>query len=141
MFMFDTKDMSWWYWLASSACLWVTLSIHPDAYQWALLLGLVQLVHYRFIEGSIKRFPVQIRLAYVIYLLFAMPENLQWILWLPAIGSVARVVFGYCLLARLLALLPLNREVPLSWQYVLNTFFTRPVRGNILQGLPALKAA
>lgn len=140
MFMFDIKDYGWWYWLASTISLWLAMTVYPEALMWALSIGVIQLIHYRLKEGSLIRFSVQIRLGYLTYLLLALPDNLQWLLWLPTVGTLARVLFGYCLMARLLALLPINRQVPLSWKYVMDAFLTPPVRGNVLHGLPTLKA-
>lgn len=136
MFMLDTKDPGWWYWLLSTVCLWMTMTLDPTAYIWVLAIGLVQLVHYYLRDGFALSFPVQVRIAYVTYVLLAMPDNMQWLLYLPAVGGLARVVFGYCLLARMVALLPWNREGSFSWRCVRQTVLSRPVRGNILQGLP-----
>jgi hypothetical protein len=48
------------------------------------------------------------------------------------------VTFGYCTLARCLSLLPWNRSEPLSFALLRRTFLSRPVKGSVLQGLPAL---
>lgn len=136
MFMLDIKDYGWWYWLGSTVCLWLTVMSIPGAFACAVLLAVIQLVHFRLVEGCWMAFPVQVRLAYFLYLLIALPEGMQWILWLPAVGGFFRVVFGYCLLARVLSLLPFNRDTRLDWRLMKHVIFTPPVRGNILQGLP-----
>lgn len=141
MFMFDYKDYGWWYWLASTICLWVAVTVNPLAYELALIIATVQLVHFSFAEGGLTKFPVQIRMGYLSFLLLSMPESLQWLLWVPAIGTLARVMFGYCIMARMLMLLPFNRQIALSWKFVKEAFFTPPVRGNILHGLPSFKTA
>jgi len=141
MFMIDYKDYGWWYWVAITTCVWVTMTINPDAYLWLVSIASIQLVHFRLVEGSVTRFPVQVRIAYLTYILLALPEGMQWILWLPAFGGLARVLFGYCLLARMLMLFPNNREQPLTWKFAAEAFFTPPVRGSILHGLPSVKMA
>ena len=141
MFMFDYKDHGWWYWLASTVCLWIAVTVNPLAYELALIIAAVQLVHFSFAEGGLKKFPVQIRLGYLSFLLLSMPESMQWLLWVPALGTLARVLFGYCIMARMLMLLPFNRQIALSWKFVKEAFFKAPVRGYILHGLPALKTA
>ncbi|MDH5546433.1 MAG: hypothetical protein OEZ43_12635 [Gammaproteobacteria bacterium] len=137
MLMLDYKDVAWWYWLASSICLWFAVTIEPLAYNAALAIGVWQLLHFAIRDRSLSSFTVQIRLGYLSVLLSAMPEGFFWVLWIPAIGTVARVVFGYCIMARMLMLLPINRTQDLNWRFVLNAFLTRPVRGNILHGLPS----
>lgn len=137
MFMLDIKDTAWWYWLASTTCLWLAIAVDPFAFQLALGIGVVQLVHFALGERSMTAFPVQNRIGYLLVLLSAMPEMLSWMIWVPAIGTALRVLFGYCLMARILMLMPFNRTRPLSWRFVRDAFLTPPVPGNILHGFTA----
>jgi hypothetical protein len=57
-------------------------------------------------------------------LLLALWEPLNWLFWLPAIGTPAQVLFGYCTLARCLSLMPWNRREPLSTELVRRTFLS-----------------
>jgi hypothetical protein len=90
----------------------------------------------RLREGGFSAFPVQVRLAYTALLLLALWEPMNWLFWLPAIGTPAQVLFGYCTLARCLSLLPWNRGEPFSWRLVWRTFSAATVKGSILQSLP-----
>ncbi len=56
--------------------------------------------------------------------------------WVPLAGAVARVLFGYCMMARMISLLPWNRSAPFSVALLGKTFFSAPTRGNILHGQP-----
>jgi hypothetical protein len=78
-----------------------------------------------------------VRVAYTAILLLALWTPLNWLFWVPGIGTLAQVLFGYCFLARCLSLLPWNRSEPLSWSLIWRTYISPPVKGNILQGLPA----
>lgn len=131
------KELSWWYWLVSAALLFVGLSGRFDAFYAAIGLSAIQVVHFRIREGRLAAFPVQVRLAYTLILLVGLWAPMNWLYWLPAIGTTAFVLFGYCPLARMLSLLPWNRREPFSWGLVWRTFVSPPVRGSILQGLPA----
>ena len=113
MLMLDTRSISWWYWLVSAILLTAGMC-----------------------ERSLIAFPIQVRLAYLLLLLIALPENLQWLYWIPTIGTWAQVLFGYCAMARAVSLLPWNRKQPFSFALLEQTFLSAPVRGNILQGLP-----
>jgi len=42
------------------------------------------------------------------------------------VGTFALVLFGYCLMARILSLLPGNRTEPVSLDLILRTFLTPP---------------
>ena len=82
-------------------------------------------------------FPVQIRLAYTGLLIICQISALGWLYWVPAVGTFALVLFGYCLMARILSLLPGNRTEPMSLDLLRRTFLTPPAPGNIHHGLPA----
>ena len=118
-------------------CLSMAIKSKPSALTWTVVLSAVQTLHFLQREGSITAFPVQVRLAYTLMVLVFLWKPLQPLLWIPAVGTVAQVLFGYCALARCLSLLPANRKRPFSMQLVLDTFLSRPVRGSVLQGLPA----
>jgi len=49
------------------------------------------------------------------------------------------LIFGYCTMARLVSLFPWNRTEAFSGRLLVRTFFSPPVRGNILQGLPPVR--
>ncbi|MCA1804518.1 MAG: hypothetical protein LC646_04035 [Xanthomonadaceae bacterium] len=62
---------------------------------------------------------------------------LYFIYFIQIIGTTAMMLFDYCPLARFLSLMPWNRREPFSLDLLKRTVFSPPVRGNILQGLPA----
>jgi hypothetical protein len=132
------REISWWYWLATVLLLFTGLAGWFDAFYLAAALGAVQVAHFGLRERSLAAFPVQVRLAVTGVLLLALWGPMHWLFWLPAIGMSAQVLFGYCLMARCLSLLPWNRSEPLSWRLAWRTFASPPVKGNILQGLPRL---
>ena len=74
-------------------------------------------------------------------LFLALPGPLQWLYWIPIVGTWAQIIFGYCAMARLVSLFPWNLQEPFSWRLLWRTFFSAPVRGNIQQGLPPVGSA
>ena len=137
MFMIEYEDIGWWYWLATAALLTSGLSGNPAAFHLAIGLTVFQLVHYAIRARSINAFPVQVRFWYLVLLVIALPEPMQLVYWIPAAGTWAQVIFGYCAMARCVSLLPWNRSTTLSFKHVLRTFFSPPVRGTIQQGFAA----
>ena len=131
------KDISWWYWLATVPLLVTGLAGYPEGFIAAVILTAVQVVHFYAREGSQKAFPVQVRIAYLGLLLLAQWQPFYWVYWLQLVGTTAMVLFSYCLLARVLSLMPWNRSESFSLKLLMRTFFSAPVQGNILQGLPA----
>ena len=137
MLMIEYKDIGWWYWLATAGLLTFSISGHQTGFMLAIGLTIIQLIHFMLRECSITDFPIQVRLWYLMLLLVAWPEPLQWLYWIPVIGTWAQVIFGYCTMARCVSLLPWNRNGELSADLLKKTFFSRPVRGNIKQGFSA----
>ena len=141
MWMIDYKDVGWWYWLTLGGLINLSQYGVIDGYLWVIGVALVHLLHYRLRAGAWTAFAVQVRIAFLAYVLLAYIEPLQWLYWVPAFGVIARVSIGYCLLARLLMLMPFNRIRPLSWGFVANALFAAPVRGSVLHGLGSYRQA
>jgi len=136
MFMIDYKKLSWWYWLVTACLLSAGVAGYQTGFYVAIGLTVFQLIHFSIREHSVTAFPIQVRFWYLILLLVALPEPLRIIYWVPTVGTWAQLIFGYCTMARCVSLLPWNRNQPFSVDLLLKTFFSRPVRGNIMQGLP-----
>jgi len=131
------NDISWWYWLAMVILLATGLAGYNQAFQIAIALGMVQSLHYLARERSLSAFPVQVRLSYLGLLVLAQWPLLQFIYWIQLAGTTAMVVVDYCPLARFLSLMPWNRSEPFTLDLLRRTVLSPPVKGNILQGLPA----
>ena len=134
MFMIEYKDIGWWYWLATAVLLTMGIFGNEQSFVWAIELTSFQLVHYIIREKSLKAFPVQVRFWYLILLIVSLPEAMQWLYWVPSIGTWAQIIFGYCAMARLVSLWPWNRSEKLSLKSLAKTFSSRPVKGSVQQG-------
>ena len=139
--MIDHKELSWRYWFVTACLLTAGVAGYKNGFFLAIGLTLFQLIHFTIREQSITAFPVQVRFWYLILLLVALPEPLQIVYWVPTVGTWAQLIFGYCTMARCVSLLPWNRKERFSVALLKKTFFSRPVRGNIMQGQPPLKQA
>ena len=137
MLMIEYRDVGWWYWLVTAGLLTFGVSGNQIGFALAIGLTIIQLIHFVFRERNITAFPIQVRFWYLMLLLMAWLEPLQWVYWVPAIGTWAQIVFGYCTMARCVSLLPWNRSEQLSIDLLTKTFLSRPVRGSIKQGFEA----
>jgi len=138
MFMIEYRELSWWYWLITVSLLTSGLVGYLPGFWLATGFTLFQLIHFVIADRSIRSFPVQVRFWYLVFLLICIPEPLQVLYWLPTIGTWAQIFTGYCMMARLVSLLPWNRSEPFSAALLKKTFFSPPVKGNIMQGMPPL---
>ena len=136
MFHLDYQNTSWRYWLVTVCLLTIGVSGRAIGFGLAICLTVIQIAHSSISEKNLLAFPVQVKLGYLLVLLIALPEKRQWMYWIPTFGTWAQVLFGYCLMARTVSLLPWNRKQSLSFALLTQTYFSAPVKGNILQGLP-----
>ena len=120
------QDWTWWGWLVTACLLLIGLMGMPEAFLAALLLSIAQSVLFFARERALGAFPVQLRLAYTLLLIICFFLPIRWLFWLPAVGTFALVIFGYCLMARMLSLLPWNRTEPITADLVRRTFLSRP---------------
>ena len=134
MLMIEYKDIAWWYWLITVTLLTVGMFTDTTGFYLAIGLTVVHTIHYFFRERSVSAFPVQVRIAYLFLLLISLPEHLQFVFWIPLVGTWAQVIFGYCAMARFLSLFSWNRREPFTIHFLMKTIFARPVRGSVLQG-------
>jgi hypothetical protein len=81
----------------------------------------------------VKPYPVQVRIAYLAWMLVGLLPWMGWMHWIQLAGTSAMVAVGYCPLARLLNLLPFNRSGPLTWFLVHRTFFRDPCAGGFFR--------
>lgn len=139
MLMLEYRSIAWWYWLITVCLLTIGVSGMPIGFKLAIGFTAFQLIHFILLERRLISFRVEVRLGYLLLLLVALPTELHWIYWIPTVGTWAQVFFGYCLMARMVSLLPWNRKQKLSGALLKRTFLSVPVRGNMLQGLPPAK--
>ncbi|MBA5865462.1 MAG: hypothetical protein GDA67_02065 [Nitrospira sp. CR1.3] len=119
-----TRDLSWWYWFQTVLLLATGLFVRPETTFVAMALCIVQIAHVIRLTRDVTAFPVQVRTAYLAMLIAGLWEPLQWIHWMQLAGTSARVLIGYCLLARTLSLAPWNRWQPLTFALIRGTFFS-----------------
>ncbi len=139
--MIEYKDIAWWYWLVTAILLTIGILGNDLGFMLAIGLTSFQVVHFIFLTGNVKAFPVQVRFWYFMLLLVSLPESVQWLYWFPCIGTWAQVVFGYCAMARMVSLLPWNRDISFSIKLLKKTFLSCPVRGSVQQGFTVNRAA
>ncbi|HSI36027.1 MAG: hypothetical protein ACAI43_25595 [Phycisphaerae bacterium] len=119
-------DWVWWAWAATTVLLAIGLAGHAWGFAGAAGVTVIQLVAIGARERRAGAFAVQLRVAYLVLLGTCALPGMGWLYWLPAAGTFALVVFGYCLLARVLSVLPWNRSERLSAELVWRTFTSRP---------------
>jgi hypothetical protein len=134
-FMLMPRESSWWIWLATALLLVTGLVWTEVAFVGAILLSAASAGFHLRKHHSYTPYPVQIRLAFTALMIVCFAPFLRWFYWLLVVGAVARVLFGYCMMARMLSLMPWNRVGPITLDLLRRTLLTRPVIGNATHGL------
>lgn len=120
------------------------LAAHFAGWPWGMpvviALNVGQSLHFLAWRRSLRPLDVQVRLAYLGLLLLGHVPGLWFLHLVQFVGVNAMLVADYCLLARLLALLPWNREVPLNPYLVRWVLLSPPAPGAIHERLPGDQA-
>jgi len=119
-------DWTWWAWTLTAILLTCGLLGYSDAYIASMVVTFLQGIVMGIREKSIFAFAVELRVAYLLLLVMCFIPGMRWLYWLPTVGTFALVIFGYCLMARVLSLLPWNRQEALSADLIRRTFLSRP---------------
>lgn len=120
------------YWSATAVLLALGLTMWPPGVALALGLTLVQAAHWGWREGGTTCFPVQVRLGYALMLVAGHWPPLRALHVIQLVGVTVAVTLDYCLLARLMSLLPWNRRERLTAGLIARRLLSRPVRGSVL---------
>lgn len=126
--MATIRDLGWWYWLSTIGLLASGLLLgRSEGIGMAITLCLVQVFHVSWLTRDLTAFPVQVRIVYLAMLVVGLWEPLHSVHWMQLIGTSARVLVGYCFLARTLSLAPWNRWQPMSLALIRRTFLSRQI--------------
>lgn len=126
---------AWWLWAALTVLLLAAAGGDIRLRYAAMALAAAQAVAWLTFHRSLLHFPTQVRLAYVVVMAASFLPGGAWLYWVQTTGTTALVVLGYCPLARLLLLLPINRSVPLTTRRVARILLHPPTRGSVLEEL------
>ena len=131
------RDAGWWHWAATVPLLAEHLGRGPGgagyAFGAAVLLCAVMALYAHDQAGEVRAPAVQVRLAFLALLLLGLAPAAAWLHWLMLAGLVSNVTVGYCPLARLMSLMPWNRDEPLTAALVGRTFLSRAASGGLLR--------
>jgi hypothetical protein len=101
----------------------------PWAIEAALLLCAAMALYYLLRLRRLRPFPVQVRLAYLGWLLVGLLPAMHWMHYVALVGTTAMVTVGYCPLARVLSLLWFNRTEPLRLPLLQRVLLSPPGGG------------
>ena len=131
--------IAWWYMFATYVLIWCAILADASFIYAAIALCLAQVIHFGIEDKNFFSFSCQVRYVLVAILLAGLWEPLDWIYWVPVAGLTVRLTTNYCLLARLVSLLPWNHRESLTGNFFRQTIFSKPTRGIIRPELAGRK--
>ena len=124
------------YWQMTALLLAGYFGGWDDGLRLAILLNIVQAAHFALHRRSLRAFDVQVRLGYLALLMMGTVGPLWPLHLVQFIGVNALLVADYCLLARLLVLMPWNRRATFSLGLLRWALFSPPAPGAIDSRVP-----
>ena len=125
--------LPWTYWAVTDLLLIIGVTVWPFALTLAIILNVIQVIHFYSMTPKISNFAVQVRIGYLLLLIIALYPPLHFIFILQIIGTTAMVVLNYCFLARFMSLMPWNNTRTYTLELITQTFFSKPVDGSVQQ--------
>lgn len=108
----DFKTLEWWYWFVTLIAMITGLSGVAEGFYVVILVSVVQFVHFMASRGF-TAFPTQVRFVYGIFAIIALFDPTRIFYWALLIGTVMVTFFDRCIIARVLILMPWNKDVKL----------------------------
>jgi hypothetical protein len=131
------KALIWLLWFITWLGL-VVGTVYPVYFEYVVMFSafhaVLFLVFFRF---KAKPFPVQVRLAYLLWVAVGTyVPYMVFLMYITLVGLAANLFLGYCPLARMVGLLPWNRQEKLSLDLLRRVFLSAPVSGRFKPSPP-----
>ncbi len=113
-------------WIGLLAGLW-----ERGFWQYVVFLSAAHALLVLLLHGlHVSAFPVQVRLAYFVWVAIGTyVPFMEILMYITIAGLAANLFLGYCPLARMLYLLPWNKKEPFSLDLLKRVFLSPPVAG------------
>lgn len=109
----DFKSLEWWYWFVTLIAMITGLAGIVEGFYVVILVSVIQFIHFTTSRGF-AAFPTQVRFVYGIFVIIALFDPTLIFYWLLLFGTVMVTLFDSCFIARILILMPWNKNVKLS---------------------------
>ena len=124
------KPLMWTLWFITWLGLLAGL-IDRVYFEYVVIFSALHVVLFLGLNGfSVKPFPVQVRIAYLIWVAIGtyLPY-MVFLMYITLVGLATNLFLGYCPLARMMYLMPWNRDDAFSSALLGRVFFSSPVIG------------
>lgn len=110
------ESFDWWFWPIIFVFLLSGMFGWTEGFHLVIIISAVQATYFIFKEKSLKAFPAQIRFVYFIFTIIGILDPTRIWYGLMTISTFMVTFFDKCLLARILILMPWNKDVTPGWK-------------------------
>lgn len=109
----EVKSLEWWFWFLTLIAMVAGLSGIIEGFYLVIIISLIQFVYFTVLRGF-SAFPTQVRFVYAIFVIIALFDPTRIFYWALLVGTIMVTLFDTCFIARVLILMPWNRNEKLS---------------------------
>ena len=103
------KSLEWWYWFVTLIAMITGLLGMVQGFYGVIFVSVVQTVHFSVSRGF-TAFPTQVRFVYGLFTIAALFDPTRIFYGVLLIGTIMVVLFNSCFIAKVLMLMPWNRN-------------------------------
>ncbi len=110
----DFKSIDWWYWFVILIAIIIGLTWRKEGFYIVMLISTIQFIHF-MIAQEFSALATQVRLVYTIFTIlafFLLPNLILY--WILLVGTIMVVLFDRCMIAKVLLLMPWNKNLEQS---------------------------
>lgn len=108
------QELAWWFWLAIGLAIGAGLLGVSLGFQVAFVISIVNLFYYIAKDRSLTSFAVQVREVWLAFVAISLWLPLWWLFIFLFFGMVMVVFFDRCTIAKVLKMMPWNKEVTMK---------------------------
>lgn len=109
----DFKSLEWWFWGITLIAMIVGLSGVVQGFYAVIIVSIVQFIYFTSLRGF-TAFPTQVRLVYGTFTIIALFDPTRIFYWALLVGTIMVTLFNKCIIARVLIMMPWNKNEKLS---------------------------
>jgi hypothetical protein len=108
-FAIDFKSLEWWFWFVTLIAMITGLSGVIEGFYVVIFVSVVQFIYFSGLKGF-TAFPTQVRLVYGIFTIIALFDPTRIFYWALLVGTIMVTLFNKCIIARVLIMMPWNKD-------------------------------
>ena len=109
----EIKRLDWWFWCFSLISISAGLAGWPDGYTLLIGISILQSIYFALRTGPVS-FPTQVRVVYTAFTVLALYDPTTILYYALLLGTAMVTLFNRCIIARVLILMPWNKDEKLS---------------------------